>query len=107
MIFVISDIHGMLDALKNLIWKIEDKYKNDDIEELIFLGDYIDYGPNSKEVIDYITALPYKKTFLAGNHEDLLLQFFHKDLRDATFSENYKNFAIIRTLCSYFNEHLR
>jgi len=90
MIFVISDIHGMLDSLKNLIWEIEDKFKNnEDIDELIFLGDYIDYGPNSKEVIDYITELPYKKTFLAGNHEDLLLQFFHKDLRDATFSKNY------------------
>jgi len=89
MIFVIGDIHGMLDPLKNLIWKIEDKCKRgEDIEELIFLGDYIDYGPNSKEVIDYITALPYKKTFLAGNHEDLLLQFFHGEIRSENFSES-------------------
>lgn len=94
MIFVIGDIHGMLDALKNLIWHIEDKYRytyrnENEIEELIFLGDYIDYGPNTKEVIDYITALPYKKTFLAGNHEDLLLQFFHEELRDKHFSESH------------------
>lgn len=94
MIFVIGDIHGMLDALKNLIWQIEDKYRytnrnENEIEELIFLGDYIDYGPNTKEVIDYITTLPYKKTFLAGNHEDLFLQFFHEDLRDKHFSESY------------------
>jgi calcineurin-like phosphoesterase family protein len=90
MIFVISDIHGMLDTLKNLIWKIEDKYKNDEeIEEFIFLGDYIDYGPNSKEVVDYIISLPYKKTLLAGNHEDLLLQFFHENVRNETFSESH------------------
>lgn len=90
MIFVIGDIHGILDALKNLIWQIEDQYRNrNEIEELIFLGDYIDYGPNAREVIDYITTLPYKKTFLAGNHEDLLLQFFHKELRDQHFSESY------------------
>ena len=86
MIFAIGDIHGMLDPLKNLIWKLGDKHK---IDELIFIGDYIDYGPNSKEVIDYITALPYNKTFLAGNHEDLLLQFFHEDLRDEHFTESY------------------
>ena len=86
MVFVIGDIHGMLDPLKHLIWRIEDTHK---IDELIFVGDYIDYGPNSKEVIDYITALPYEKTFLAGNHEDLLLQFFHEDLRDEHFSERY------------------
>ena len=88
MIFVIGDIHGMLDPIKRLIWKIEDKYENN-IDELIFIGDYIDYGPNSKEVIDFITSLPYEKTFLAGNHEDLLLQFLHEDLRDKHFSENY------------------
>ena len=40
MIFVISDIHGMLDALKNLIWQIEDKSNyGKNVEELIFLGD--------------------------------------------------------------------
>lgn len=114
MIFVIGDIHGMLDALKNLIWKIEDKHRNaswkgDKIEELIFLGDYIDYGPNAKEVIDYITALPYKKTFLAGNHEDLLLQFFHQDLRDRHFTESYwlrdnEGYRTLRSLTG-FNEY--
>jgi len=76
----------MLDPLKRLIWAIEDKYK---IDELIFIGDYIDYGPSSKEVIDYITGLPHEKTFLAGNHEDLLLQYFNKGLRDEHFTEEY------------------
>lgn len=104
MVFIIGDIHGMLDCLKNLIWKIENSYKDgENIDELIFLGDYIDYGSNSKEVIDYITALPYKKTFLAGNHEDLLLQFFHKDLRDRSFSESYwlRNNEGYRTIRSF------
>lgn len=84
MIFVIGDIHGMLDPIKNLIQAIEAKYK---IDKLIFLGDYIDYGPSSKEVIAYISSLKYDKIFLAGNHEDLLLQFYNKEYRESNFSE--------------------
>lgn len=86
MIYVISDIHGMYDALKNLIWQLEDI---GDVSELIFLGDYIDYGPSSKEVLDFLIELQYPKTFLAGNHEDLLLQYIHKDIRDRHFSDSF------------------
>jgi len=85
MIFVIGDIHGMLDPIKNLIQAIEAKHK---IDKLIFLGDYIDYGPSSKEVIDYIISLKYDKIFLAGNHEDLLLQFYNKEYRESNFSKS-------------------
>ena len=84
MIFIIGDIHGLLDPIKNLIQAIEAKYK---IDKLIFLGDYIDYGPSSKEVIDYIISLKYDKIFLAGNHEDLLLQFYNKVYRESNFSK--------------------
>lgn len=86
MVYIMSDIHGMYDSLKNLIWQMEDM---GDISELIFLGDYIDYGPNTKEVLDFLIDLPYRKTFLAGNHEDLLLQYIHKDIRDKHFSDSF------------------
>lgn len=45
-------------------------------DTLIFLGDYIDRGPSSKEVIDYLIGLQkdgYKTIFLRGNHEQTLL----------------------------------
>ncbi len=44
-------------------------------ERLFFIGDYIDYGPSSKKVIDLLVDLPFDKVFLRGNHDDLLLQF--------------------------------
>lgn len=104
MIYCISDIHGMLDPLKNLIWRLEDKH---DITELVFLGDYIDYGPNSKEVVDYLLALPYTKTLLAGNHEDLLLQCLHADIREKNFTDSFwlRDNDGFRTVRSFMPSH--
>jgi serine/threonine protein phosphatase 1 len=79
MIWVIGDIHGMLDPLKRLLTKLMELHYSGaegfEIERLIFIGDYIDYGPSSKEVVDLLIDLPFDKVFLMGNHEDLLLQF--------------------------------
>jgi serine/threonine protein phosphatase 1 len=79
MIWAIGDIHGMLDPLIRLISKIFDIHRrmNDDLK-IIFLGDYIDHGPSSKQVIDYLLDLPCETVFLMGNHEDLLLQFVNQ-----------------------------
>lgn len=81
MYWIIGDIHGFYDPLKTLIMAIErfhDRHQDDDdsrIDKLIFLGDYIDYGFCSKEVIDLILSLKYEKVLLMGNHDDMLLQF--------------------------------
>lgn len=48
---------------------------------LVFLGDYVDRGYQSREVIDYLLNLELPGTeivFLAGNHEDMLMQFLVK-----------------------------
>jgi len=74
--FVFSDIHGCFNELKSLMQKIEDLI--DDDSQLIFLGDYIDRGPNSKKVLDYLLKLreKYPSTiFLYGNHEKMFLEF--------------------------------
>ena len=70
--FAIGDIHGCLDKLKQLLNLIDIT----DHDELIFLGDYIDRGPNSKGVIDFLLDLKgrFKKKFLRGNHEDMFLR---------------------------------
>jgi hypothetical protein len=80
MIWVIGDIHGMFDPLKRILEKIRSMDRKDDpVERIIFIGDYIDHGPSVKEVIDYIQKLEYDKVCLMGNHEDLALRFMNKD----------------------------
>lgn len=74
--WVIPDIHGYAKTLQALLEQIRPA-KTD---HLIFLGDYIDRGPDSKGVIDYIMNLQkqgYKTTTLIGNHEEFLLKSLH------------------------------
>ncbi len=88
--WVIGDIHGMYDSLKKLILTIKKDdvtYKKEKAGKIIFIGDYIDYGPSSKEVIDLITELDYETVFLAGNHEDHALHFIHQ----TEFCKKHKN----------------
>ena len=42
---------------------------------MVFVGDYIDRGPRSREVVDYLLRRPYRCVFLMGNHERMLLNF--------------------------------
>jgi serine/threonine protein phosphatase 1 len=71
-LIAIGDIHGMHDKLTDLIDKI--KIKKSD--EIIFLGDYIDRGPQSYEVIQTLIKIKKqypKTTILRGNHEQLMM----------------------------------
>ncbi|WP_018921458.1 metallophosphoesterase family protein [Salsuginibacillus kocurii] len=66
----ISDIHGCLDAFQRLLKQIDYNSAND---HLILCGDYVDRGPSSKQVIDYIIDLKNrggKLVCLKGNHDD-------------------------------------
>lgn len=72
---IIGDIHGCLEMLKRLMEKAD---WQPDQDHLIFLGDYIDRGPDSKGVIDFILDLmneSKKIRCLMGNHESLFLDF--------------------------------
>ena len=70
--FVISDVHGCKKTLVKLISKIN--LQLDDV--LFFLGDYIDKGPDSSGVIDYIIFLQNKFNVftLRGNHEQSIVE---------------------------------
>ncbi len=72
-LIAIGDIHGEAEKLDMLLNKIKPK-KND---TLVFLGDYIDRGKNSKQVVERLINLSYTANciFLKGNHEALLLKF--------------------------------
>lgn len=72
----IGDIHGCaktLDLLLETLAPTED-------DRLIFIGDYVDRGPDSKGVIDRLIALQenVKCIFLKGNHEELMLGYLHE-----------------------------
>ncbi|MEZ4773491.1 MAG: metallophosphoesterase family protein [Bacteroidia bacterium] len=70
----ISDIHGCLKTLKALVENQVELTKND---QLYLLGDYIDRGPDSKGVLDYIMGLKesgFSVNCLKGNHEEMLVQ---------------------------------
>lgn len=72
-IFAVGDIHGCVDKLVSLMDIIDVDLKK---ETLVFMGDYIDRGPHSKEVVDYLIDLARggnRVVFLKGNHE-LMLQ---------------------------------
>jgi serine/threonine protein phosphatase 1 len=72
-IFAIGDIHGCFDSLKELV---ENKIQLQKSDKLILLGDYIDRGEKSKEVIDFIIELlenGYDVIPLIGNHEAMLI----------------------------------
>lgn len=67
---VIGDVHGHYDGLMNLL----DTIAPEASDQVYFLGDLIDRGPQSYQVIEFVKNSPYQS--LLGNHEHLLLEAF-------------------------------
>lgn len=103
-VYAVGDVHGRADLLSRLIETI-----GRDAETLapelkpaiVFLGDYVDRGPDSKSVIDQLIALAASGRFevraLKGNHEETLLAF----LNDPGFGPAWEDFGGKQTLASY------
>ena len=73
--FIVGDVHGCSEMLKRLIDKIEWDPSGD---RLIFIGDYIDRGPDPKGVVDFVLRLKEDSPLvqcLIGNHEQMLLDY--------------------------------
>jgi len=105
-LYVVGDVHGRVDLLKRIIELIIDDLRlvgGDGREPiLIFLGDIIDRGDCSREVIDLLMELKRLWTFgrvivLKGNHEAALLQFLDNPKNGA----NWLGFGGLQTLTSY------
>ena len=105
MIYAVGDVHGRADLLLSLLRKIaQDAARQPDgvARELIFLGDYVDRGADSKGVIETILQVAKERDFwavtaLKGNHEAALLQF----LADPEFWPMWSEFGARETLLSY------
>ena len=100
-IYAIGDIHGRADLLSELFTRIDDDLRARPIADSIqvFLGDYIDRGTNSRQVIDLLIARRRRRDalFLKGNHEDCAVQF----LSDPTVLPAWQSIGGVHTLLSY------
>jgi len=77
--YAVGDIHGRLDLLNHLLTAIEQDLERRPPRKalLVFLGDLIDRGPDSRGVVERLRTYRHDKLrpyFLAGNHEEVLLR---------------------------------
>ena len=68
--WVFGDIHGMIRPLEALLRAIA---RHDDAPQLLFVGDFVNRGPDSKAVIELLVSLPNAR-FVRGNHDDVFDQ---------------------------------
>ena len=99
-LLAIGDIHGCLNQLNALLAQVAPTFG----DQVIFLGDYVDRGPDSSRVIDYLIAfgktLP-STVFLRGNHDQMFTDYLD-GLEPTAFLMN----GGLKTLSSYQNNGL-
>ncbi|MEM1088280.1 MAG: metallophosphoesterase family protein [Pseudomonadota bacterium] len=78
--YAIGDIHGEAARLRELHAKIDDFHEArfpDDVKHMVHVGDYVDRGRDSRDVIEMLMAMeatsPETVTNLMGNHEEMML----------------------------------
>jgi len=100
--YAISDIHGCYKTLNALLF---DKLRITKDDEIFFVGDYIDRGPRSKEVLDLLMDLKiedYNVHFVRGNHEQMMIDSM-KSLSDMELwilngcNETLNSFGVFET----------
>ena len=99
--YAIGDVHGCYDQLQRLVELIEEDARDVTGSKLIvMLGDYVDRGPKSAAVLDWLCAPApqgFDRICLAGNHEVLMLDFLDNPRTDASWLK----FGGYDTLSSY------
>ena len=85
LVYAIGDVHGSADLLYELLKEISVDVRQCPPQvpiHVVFVGDYIDWGSKSRQVIDALVALQsypaWKTHFLKGDHEELLLRFIER-----------------------------
>lgn len=88
--YAIGDVHGRADLLAQILIHLERELSNDQrpagAPVLIFLGDYVDRGPQSRQVIEILVRLrqsgPWPIVCLRGNHEEAMAGFLDDPLEN-------------------------
>jgi len=104
-VYAVGDIHGRLDLLHALLERIRADaatLPRGGRCRVVFLGDYIDRGNQTRGVLDCLMAMPralpeFEPLFLRGNHETTMLQF----LDDLTAGPGWLTYGGVNTLMSY------
>jgi serine/threonine protein phosphatase 1 len=100
-IYAIGDVHGCNSILQHLLVSIDAHLRTFPSQRpiLVFLGDYVDRGPGSREAIDRLISLRKHREaiFLKGNHESYLLEF----LKRPAILTKWIQFGALETLRSY------
>ncbi|WP_448204214.1 metallophosphoesterase family protein [Azospirillum sp. sgz302134] len=101
-VYAVGDIHGRLDLLEQLLGQIERDAASaaDLVKYIVFLGDYVDRGPQSRMVIDRLAGYPppgFGAIHLRGNHEAAMLEF----LEDARSGADWIAYGGGATIASY------
>src|SRR5437868_7267138 len=102
-VYAIGDIHGRLDLLEDLLSRISEdarRHHADQARQLVFLGDYVDRGSESRGVVERLLDDPmpgFSKVYLMGNHEEAMLAFL-EGLSDGL---DWLSFGGLETLLSY------
>lgn len=101
MVFAIGDVHGCYDLYRQLEQKLADMAAQAGRRALvIILGDFIDRGPQSAQMLDHLIAPPpphMTRIALMGNHEDMFVSF----LRNPRPDHPWLDFGGLETLHSY------
>lgn len=99
-IYAIGDIHGRLDLLERAIEAIRrDAAAREGAAITVTVGDYIDRGLQSRQVIERLQANPFGMPYIAlkGNHESLFESF----LTDPAVGEHWRRLGGLETLASF------
>jgi serine/threonine protein phosphatase 1 len=100
-IYAVGDIHGRADLLIDIIARIEDDLRRRPVTYAVevYLGDYIDRGPDSSTVIDALAVrmVEHAAICLRGNHEALMESF----LLDQIDFDRWQQLGAVQTLASY------
>lgn len=100
-LYAVGDVHGRADLLQQVFAKIDADLKRSPPSRTceVFLGDYIDRGPRSREVIDCLIARRQQRQVvcLKGNHETYIGEF----LRNPSVLDDWRQYGAMETLLSY------
>jgi serine/threonine protein phosphatase 1 len=100
-VYAIGDIHGRADLLDGVFRRIDTDLARHPVSRAVevFLGDYVDRGPASRETLDKLIARgrSCESVFLKGNHESTMVDF----MRNPSVLGDWRQYGGFETLLSY------
>jgi serine/threonine protein phosphatase 1 len=81
-VWAVGDVHGCIDLLQALVTQILVMQSMLQPARIIFLGDYVDRGPSSRAVLDFLSDFQMRQaisaSFIRGNHDHMMMEFLSK-----------------------------